>query len=425
MSKPVMTTEQELLTMHAPFDPIHGSNISLGEPKGLERNGNGFPYRYAPYHCADMVTKRQVRKELKSGRPAGDNGEDVAPWLIVKVRCSGKLHEVALHIRGRIVLLAHDKSEVNALRTLRALGDTSCGCLNAMDDLIAALSQRNPTKRVSSAFKDAISAAKAAHNSRQARRDHGYSVSRSSRYGSYYGLSDMRGYRLPPQASDFPAEPEALREQIAKDARDRYWKEVRRQWSELITRPMQKMVEQMAPWYPTRADVPIDRYSDRSADYASPQNKCIPIKTGKPFIFPTFFPSVVNGSLAGVNTIITASFNKSDWCKAMMLNAHRVRMSSGETAYTASISLIKTHKFDGAEYMTAQVVAFVAVGKFPAPKMPSQYSPSAVLDPDDVLAEMNSASTRCRYERRDVCVVSKVGENGVPLLWMERDPSTY
>lgn len=76
-------------------------------------------------------------------KAAADTANDLAPWVIVKLRCSGKFHEVAWHERGRITLLDHSHKDVRGLRVMQKLGDTTCGCLALMDKLKAAMAYGN------------------------------------------------------------------------------------------------------------------------------------------------------------------------------------------------------------------------------------------------------------------------------------------
>jgi len=51
---------------------------------------------------------------------------------LLRVRCEGKIHTLAWQPRGRITMLNHAPKEARALRTMKALGDETCGCLKAM-----------------------------------------------------------------------------------------------------------------------------------------------------------------------------------------------------------------------------------------------------------------------------------------------------
>lgn len=58
---------------------------------------------------------------------------EVIPALVplkMRVRCSGALHDVTVTTCGRITFHSHTKQDLGALRTLRALGDETCGCLD-------------------------------------------------------------------------------------------------------------------------------------------------------------------------------------------------------------------------------------------------------------------------------------------------------
>jgi hypothetical protein len=54
---------------------------------------------------------------------------DIKP-VKLRVRCSGTLHDVTVMPCGRITFHGHTKQDLGALRTLRSLGDETCGCLN-------------------------------------------------------------------------------------------------------------------------------------------------------------------------------------------------------------------------------------------------------------------------------------------------------
>jgi hypothetical protein len=47
----------------------------------------------------------------------------------LQVRCSGALHKVSVTLCGAITFHNHTKGELSALRTLKVLGDETCGCL--------------------------------------------------------------------------------------------------------------------------------------------------------------------------------------------------------------------------------------------------------------------------------------------------------
>lgn len=54
----------------------------------------------------------------------------------IRVRCEGKLHTIVWEPRGRVRFLNHSARELRALRTMRALGDTNCGCLNCVERMV-------------------------------------------------------------------------------------------------------------------------------------------------------------------------------------------------------------------------------------------------------------------------------------------------
>jgi hypothetical protein len=58
------------------------------------------------------------------------------PPVRVKVRCSGTLHTCTVTPCGRITFHGHTREELRALRTMRALGDQTCGCLGLIDRVL-------------------------------------------------------------------------------------------------------------------------------------------------------------------------------------------------------------------------------------------------------------------------------------------------
>lgn len=49
-----------------------------------------------------------------------------------RVRCSGELHEVTVHYRGRVTFHRHSRQELRALRVFDKLGDKQCGCIDVI-----------------------------------------------------------------------------------------------------------------------------------------------------------------------------------------------------------------------------------------------------------------------------------------------------
>jgi hypothetical protein len=95
------------------------------------------PFKVKPCEGIQMNNGTFALSKVRKRRIflANNTANDLAPWVIVRIRCSGKLHEVAWHERGRVQLLDHPKSDILALRTLQKLGDTTCGCLSLVDKI--------------------------------------------------------------------------------------------------------------------------------------------------------------------------------------------------------------------------------------------------------------------------------------------------
>lgn len=57
-------------------------------------------------------------------------------WHTITIRCSGRLHRLQWQERGPIRMLNHRGADLEAVRTLQKLGDTTCKCLKVYDCLI-------------------------------------------------------------------------------------------------------------------------------------------------------------------------------------------------------------------------------------------------------------------------------------------------
>lgn len=85
----------------------------------------------------------------------------------IHVRCSGQIHVVQWRPRGAIRLVNHPRSDMKALLTLRALGDNTCGCLNAIELVREKMKQSMPTTRgVRKGWLVPLKAATVAHEQR-------------------------------------------------------------------------------------------------------------------------------------------------------------------------------------------------------------------------------------------------------------------
>lgn len=82
----------------------------------------------------DPLDYEAIYADIKRKRELESNPRSRQSFLI-GVRCSGAIHHVRWTQRGRVTLLSHQKEELAALKTLAALGDSTCACLNVLQRL--------------------------------------------------------------------------------------------------------------------------------------------------------------------------------------------------------------------------------------------------------------------------------------------------
>lgn len=104
----------------------NGHTVRVPDRARYLRIGPQRPYEWSE----DGYTWHPVGMEVHAGQRKRE-GRERTPALL-RVRCEGKIHTLAWHYRGRVSLLSHSAKEVRALRTMKALGDETCGCLKVM-----------------------------------------------------------------------------------------------------------------------------------------------------------------------------------------------------------------------------------------------------------------------------------------------------
>lgn len=439
-------TQKNIADTYAHLLPaIEGSIASARNPLNqlvvtpvLERTGPaGKPgCGYNAHACSDLMLKRNTVIERRSP----DNGEtEIAPWLIARVRCSGKLHSIAVHDRGRIVLMDHPKHEVRALRTLQALGDESCGCLKIMDALIAELKDRHSaTVRVPNAFRSALTAAVDARKGRRyrntARNMRGHYI---SRYANPYIAAEYRGFRTQPLAQQlFGASAteqslDAEQRAILAETRKTYWSELARARHSDLHNAMSSMVRRIAPYYGRSVGDAVAAKDNAvtNDEYGRPRAHVAMLRVtyadAKPFVHTVTTPQMSeDGGLLGWNTTVMVGFNSRDWRFVHMNNAQRVVLGDETLAYASDMERPVHVNVGGKTYATARMTVFYpSAASWPTPPTPRSAWNALPLEERKAMSKASVDAIvslpECRFESRVIEAVAEVGVLG-PILWFEK-----